>query len=704
MIGRMRRLAAALLLLTWSCAAPGQPETGTPVAAYFARLDRPDGGYGWDDEPTGHLTATHAAVATLKRLGAGIPRRKERAEFVRTHHPYKGPFAESKRHAAELRSFVWQQIDALQLLGEDAGGFVAEVSTWTKPSSYLTGYEKAGNPLFQQEAMILLCRERLGLPASALSPALVSYFDARRRADGSFNNTPASDGSGGHVVNTLWGLEALRILGRLDERRTETIAWLRACQLPDGGFTWQPKAPLANVAGMDSTWAAATALALLGSAPADPDAAVRHILSAWNADGGFGPRPGRPSDPVSTRRAVEALAALKALDRLASASPRAAAPAETLPDGLRAFTIQLQAPGAGSPEEAVELARALKIHLWGAKNAKPGWIAKAQEIAARKRVPVTFFVADEEYGTYVSLPGFGTYSHVADLMAPAGVDFGPSMAGKDPDWERFRRERVAPLDRAGGGLVWQICDNEEFAQVLLDDSLERGGYTSIGTFHMRQNFVDILPFVMRYRGAIPFVTLQDAHGLESWSWADDLAGFRTIFLAKEPTWQGWREALTRDWVVSARHDETTRWRTRTIGGTPAALARIRGLEPGWRWWGERTGDLLRPQISLIVVRPGDVFEAGAPEAGVALRVRTGWTNSPQAALLKPHAEFAGLTLDGRPVETRPVQIKDAKGAVLDAYRIVELRDLAPGAHVAVATATRVGDGSAVEARVEFVAP
>lgn len=86
MIGRMRRLAAALLLLTWSCAGPGQSETGTPVA-YFARLDRPDGGYGWEDEPTGHLTATHAAVATLKRLGAGIPRRKERAEFVRTHHP-----------------------------------------------------------------------------------------------------------------------------------------------------------------------------------------------------------------------------------------------------------------------------------------------------------------------------------------------------------------------------------------------------------------------------------------------------------------------------------------------------------------------------------------------------------------------------------------------------------------------------------------
>jgi len=694
---------AALLLLALGCAAPSPAGGPEAVAEYFGRLDRPDGGWGWEDEPTGHVTPTYAAVRSLRLLGGEISRPRERAEFVRTHHPYRGPTRETVRHAAEIRTFVWEQIRTLQLLGADLAEVEKEVAGWTKPSIYPPTYEKAGNPLFPQEAMILLCRERLGFPSSELSPELAAYFDARRRADGSFNNTPASDGSGGHVVNTLRGLEVMRIRGRLEERKRETLAWLQDCQLPNGGFTWQPKAPLANVDSMDSTWAALSGLKLLGAAPRDPGAAITWVLSAWNHDGGFGPRPGRPSDPVSTVRALESLSALDALDRLGTAARRAAPATEPLPDGLKLFTIQIQAPGQGSPAEAVELARALKIHLWGAKNTTAAWIARAQEVANRAGVPVTFFVADEEYGTFVSLPGFGCYSHIADLMAPAGVDFGASMKDKDPSWETFRKQRIAPLERAGGAMVWQICDNEELSTVLLDDSLERGGYAALSTFHMKQNFVDILPYFMRYRGAIPFVALQDAHGKESWAWTDDLAGFRTIFLAREATWQGWREALRKDWVVSVRHDDNTRYRTRMVGGTPAARDLVRRRMDEWRWWGDKPGEIRRPVVSLVALRPGDDFEIGAPKEGIVLRVRTGWSNSPQALLLKPLSEFAELTLDGRPVETRLVEVKDAKGALQDAYRIVELPRLAPGRHVAAA-AVRTPGNERVESRVEFSVP
>ncbi len=101
---------------------------------------------------------------------------------------------------------------------------------------------------------------------------------------------------------------------------------------------------------------------------------------------------------------------------------------ESLPDGLKVFSIQIEAHGQGSPAEAVELARSLRIHLWGAKNARPGWLKTAQAIADREQVPVTFFVANEEYGTWVDFPGFGTYSHTSDIIAPAGVDIGPSLA------------------------------------------------------------------------------------------------------------------------------------------------------------------------------------------------------------------------------------------------------------------------------------
>jgi hypothetical protein len=38
------------------------------------------------------------------------------------------------------------------------------------------------------------------------------------------------------VLNTLWGLQASRLLGLPEDNKAVTIAWLRACQLPSGGF------------------------------------------------------------------------------------------------------------------------------------------------------------------------------------------------------------------------------------------------------------------------------------------------------------------------------------------------------------------------------------------------------------------------------------------------------------------------------------
>ena len=63
------------------------------------------------------------------------------------------------------------------------------------------------------------------------------------------------------------------------------------------------------------------------------------------------------------------------------------------PPGRHSIDIHIRAPGHGSPANAVELARSLKIHLWGAENSPAGWIACAEAIADQRRVPVTFFAA-----------------------------------------------------------------------------------------------------------------------------------------------------------------------------------------------------------------------------------------------------------------------------------------------------------------------
>src|SRR5262249_5328910 len=262
----------------------------------------------------------------------------------------------------------------------------------------------------------------------------------------------------------LAGLEALQALGRETESKDRVVEWLRACQLPSGGFTYQPEPAVAGIDRSVYTSAAVRALALLGSGPADRAGSVRYLHSLGNRAGGFGARRGWASNPMAM---FEAVAALAALGALANVPPKAEpCPAEpALPAGLKAFSIQIEAHGQGSPAEAVALARELRINLWGAKNATPEWLRRAQAVADAQGTPGRFFPADEEYGTWVTVPGLGTYSHTSDVIAPPGSDYGKSLAGAGAvTWPAFRERRLAPLTRAGGVLVWQFGENEEITR------------------------------------------------------------------------------------------------------------------------------------------------------------------------------------------------------------------------------------------------
>ena len=704
------------------------------VLGYLESLARPDGGYGWDDQPDSHLTPTFAVIGCYKLFNQDPPNKKALAEFVRTHHPITGQDAEAGKHAAELRTFVYQQVQSLLWLNEDASSFHSQVQGWTEPSKYPVVYEPNGYPVFQQEMMAIISHAILGLPFNNRSPEVIEYLNSRRRPNGSFNHTPASDGSDGNVLNTLWGTMALLVFGGASERKEETVAWLRACQLPSGGFTHQPNAQIGRTDDVTYTWAAVRMLKSYDAAPADREACVRWLRLLWNGDGGFGDRPGLPSQPVATCHALDALITL---GETPGTERRPAAVVKALPARLKPFTIQLEAQGNGSPAEAVELARALRIHLWGAKNALPGWIARAQAIADQRKVPVRFFVANEEYGTFMSLPGLGTYSHLSDPIAPAGVDFGPSLAGERATaWPEFLARRIAPLEKAGGRMVWQICDNEEFVRVQLDDSVERGsGYAAISSFHFQQNFVYMLPFLFRYRHLIPFVALQDAHGNEAWWWADELAGYRTVFLGAEPTWAAWLKALKEQWVVAVRHDAVTKFRTRMLGGGPGVQDFIRRHEKEWKWW-EENPVMIRPWVSLVAVTPGDEFEAARPEEGVTIRVRCWWQG--RVARVKPVVELVSLSVDGKPVKPTLVEeggenagkavekgkggkgrkggkggkgrkggkggkgVKGGKGGDLsDCYHTFHLPASARGKHTATATVRMIETGKEAKATIHF---
>jgi hypothetical protein len=681
-----------------------QSDWKSAVAAYLESLSRPDGGYAWQDQHRSHLTPTFAVIGSYRALNRTPPNKSRLAEFVRAHHP-----AQLKKLEQEHREFEFQQIQSLLWLGEDPSAFREQVLGWKKPKGYLKQYEQHGYPIFRFQLTAFTCRALLGLPLDDLSQEFIDYLNERRRANGSFNNTPAADGGDGHVMNTWWGIEALRTLGRSGQKKEETIAWLQACQLPNGGFTYQPQAQIAGWDDVAYMWAAVRALKQLGAAPTNRDECIRYLQSLWNADGGFADRPGWASNPSATYYALDALDVLDAVrsvpvrayrnERL-TASLQTSAP---LPSDLKVFTIQIEAHGQGSPAEAVDLARALRIHLWGAKNAEPGWIARAQELANRGNVPVTFFVANEEYGTWVDVPGLGTYSHTSDIIAPAGADFGSSLANEGVvSWPEFRRRRLAPLEKAGGRLLWQFGENEELTRIFLDDSLQRSGYAAISTFHFgNPDFTNSEPFLNRYRLQLPFIALQDAHGGEPWWFADMTTGFRTVFLAREPTWEAWLDALRKNRVAAIRHDAVSGFETWMHGGAPEVMGFIRERESQWRWWDNP--EIQRPLVSIVAVTPENEFEAARPQKGVTIRVRTAWENTAQGLPKKPIAELLRLSINGAEVSPTLVAKKRPGGAALeDHYHQFRIADPAPGKHIAAARVRVLETRTESDRAVEFM--
>lgn len=669
----------------------GIPTKKSALTVYLESLLQPEGGYAWHVEGRSHLTPTFAVAGCYRLLQEMPPERKRLADFIRSHHP-----SQIKKLEQEHREFEFQQIQSLAWLGEDTSSFRETAGAWTKPLVYLKQYERHGWPIFAHEMAVIMCYELVGLPAATLEKEYLPYLRSRRRPDGSFNNAPSDDGDEGHVINTLWGLQALRVFGRLAERKTETIAWLQACQLANGAFTWQPKPHFGGVGDAGYTWAALRGLALLGAQPINTGGCVEFLLSLRNADGGFGDRPGWLSNPVASFYALDALETLGQIGRIRS-TPNARGTASRqiieLSGNLKAFSIQLEAHGQGSPADAVHLAKSLRIHLWGAKNASRDWLLTAQSIADHQGTPVTFFHANEEYGTWVDHPGFGTYSHTSDVIAPPNADFGPSLAANEPvTWPEFRERRLPPLHEAGGRLVWQFGENEALARLLLDDSIERGGYCAISTFHFgNPDFTNSEPFLLRFRGQIPFVALQDAHGNEPWWFSDMTEGFRTVFIGKEPTWSDWLQALKHNWVAAVRHDAVSGHKTWIHSGSPEVSQFLLRQEREWRWW-DNPG-IQRPLVSVVLVRPEDKFEVARPERGVNLRVRCAWTNTTQGRPRQPLVELVSLTLEGKALAPKLVTLTAAgSGSPLDHYHTVGLPDSLSGEYTVGATVRSVATG------------
>ncbi|MCC6512081.1 MAG: terpene cyclase/mutase family protein [Pirellulaceae bacterium] len=686
---------------------PSSNDWRVGVEHYLEGLMRDDGGYGWDDQQRSHLTPTFAVIGCAHILALSLPKTAELAEYVRTHHPMV-----LKSLEQEHRIFSYQQVQSLLWLKENVGTLRDTIFAWKKPLEYMKQYEQDGYPVFSQEVSAIVCRQLLGQTSEQIPDQYARYLEKSRRANGTFNNTPASDGSDGHVLNTWWGLRAQAAMRSLPQDAEETIFWLNRCQLPRGGFTYQPGARIGAVDDVAYTWAAVNSLKLLGGQLQNRSACIAYIHSLFNEDNGFGDRPGWCSNPMATYYALDTLHQLDALDslndlvkdnkRLAPHNSRQSRP---LPDGLNVYSMQIEAHGQGSPREAVLLAKSLKIHLWGAKNAKPQWVHRAQELADREQIPVRFFASDEEYGTWVHIHGMGTYSHTSDIVAPFAADTGSSLAKQGVvTWEEYRQRRLRALESGGGRLIWQFGENEPLVRMLLDDSIERGGFAAISTFHFgNPDFTNSEPFLKRYRMQLPFVALQDAHGPEPWWFADMTEGFRTLFLAHEPTWEGFLKALKENWIVAVRHDAISRGQTWVHGGSQPVLDFVHQHTAQWQWWDNP--QVSRPPVSIQVLRSDDLFEVGSPapqaKDQINVRVRCAWRNTPQGLAKEPIYELMKLTLDNQLLETELKSKRRPNGLFEDHFHLASLPELDSGKHVLQAVLRRRDNEMTIKVEHEF---
>ena len=615
------------------------------VCGYFESCRQTDGGYAYPEQDVSHLTATYAAVMTYAALGRDVP--GDKAALAKLIAGPLFPLAASRTrwHWQPLHEFHLQQARAVKALGGDLRPFSREADARKKVDSYTSAYESGENPVLTQQMSALLLKAACDRPVSPEAhKAYSDYLDARERPNGSYNTTVATDGSDGHVVNTAYALAGRRVLGTQPDRKA--VGWIQSCQRPDGGFTWSPNPAMGAVSDLWYAHAAVRALLDLGARPKDEASLLGWLASLRNADGGFAPRPGLRSDPLATWRAVDLFARLGKLSELPKPS-RISKPRNPLDlSSLHAFTIQFEAPGSGSFREAVQVAKDLKIHLWGAKNANPKWIASAQAEADRRGVPVAFFASNESYGERRNLPGLGNFSHL-----------------RDPAYPPKGAKGTRPFE------LWQICDHECCARIWLDS----GEYDGIGTFHFGCFDMSwILPFVYQYEETIPFVSNQDSHG-ETWWWRNELMAYRTVFLAKEGTWDAFRDACAKGLVTSVREDAHTAGRLRMLGGRPEAKARLRELEDEWRV--RDLGDL----VSVQVLTPEDVFEVAHPKKGRLIRVRVDYRWRESKGVLDPTCRLATAKQGGRdlPIDRRVFrhEKKDyMHNAIEEVYDLVPLAD------------------------------
>jgi len=264
----MLRRSALLLLFPLLCAPLQAAPADTQLQAYARGLRNPDGGYraGGPQGPS-TLSATLACVRTMKYSGGSLDGVDATAAFVRKCQDATGGYADTPGGQVEVR------LTALGLMAE-ADLNVRKGQQTELARDYLDGHAMSLPDIYMaaaaaDSAKIFTTKKRSWIEA----------FEGTRKGEGVYGSGPYE--TAGAVISIL------RLGGTVADREAAGKA-IRGAQRQDGGFA------AADASDLGTTYRMMRALRMLEVKP-DLERLRAFVKSCRNADGGYGPSPGKPS-------------------------------------------------------------------------------------------------------------------------------------------------------------------------------------------------------------------------------------------------------------------------------------------------------------------------------------------------------------------------------------------------------------------------